>query len=126
LQQAQQSADLASGQRAGFEARLKKAEENLQLAQQRADFATSQRAALETRLSEAEEKAQLAEKIADLVAAQSHPEDDRSAKGEAAKKNGDSAIQPGSGRALPLDAGQNPGPGTSTQPLIQPVQSGNQ
>jgi chromosome segregation ATPase len=121
LRQAQQNADLGLSQRLALEARLKKAEENLQLAQQRADLATSARAALEAQLRDAEEKVQLAQKIAELVAAQAHPGDDGPAKGEAARKNRDSANQPRSGRALPLDAGQNPEPGTSTQP----VQPGN-
>jgi hypothetical protein len=125
IQQAQQNADLASGQRTVLETRLQKAEENLQLAQQQADLARTQRTALEAQLKEAEEKAQLAQKIADLVAAQARPEENGTAKGGAAKKSGNPANQPrsGSGRALPLDAGQNPAPGTSTQPLTQPVQS---
>jgi len=123
LQQAQQNADLASSQRAALEDRLKKAEESLQLTQQRADLATTQLTALETQLRAAEEKAQLAQKIADLVAAQAHPEQNGPAKGEDARKNGNSSNQSRSGRALPLDAGQNPGPGTSSQQLIQPVQS---
>jgi chromosome segregation ATPase len=123
LQQAQQNADLASSQRAALEDRLKKAEESLQLTQQRAELATTQLTALETQLRAAEEKAQLAQKIADLVAAQAHPEQNGPAKGEDARKNGNSSNQSRSGRALPLDAGQNPGPGTSSQQLIQPVQS---
>jgi hypothetical protein len=123
VQQAQQNADLASGQRAALEDRLKKAEESLQLTQQRADLATAQRTALEAQLRAAEEKAQLAQKIADLVAAQAHPEQNRPAKAEDTRKNGNSSNQSRSGRALPLDAGQNPGPGTSSQELIQPVQS---
>ncbi len=127
LQLAQQSAEAGSNQRADLEARLKKAEENLYAAQQTADLATAQRNALETQLREAEEKAALAQKIADLVAAQAHPEENGVAKGEAARKNGDSANQLRSGRALPLDTGRNPDPGTSTstQPLIQPLQSPN-
>jgi hypothetical protein len=125
IQQAQQNVTLASGQRTALETRLQKAEVNLQLAQQQADLARTQRTALEAQLKEAEEKAQLAQKIADLVAAQAHPEENGTAKGGAAKKSGNPANQPrsGSGRALPLDAGQNPAPGTSTQPLTQPVQS---
>ena len=122
LQQAQQTADLVSSQRADLEVRLKKAEENLQIAQQQADLAATQRTGLEAQLRESEEKAQLARKIADLVAAQAHPEENGPAKGEAEKKDGASANQVRSGRALPLDAGQSPEPGTSTQPLIQPVQ----
>ena len=86
-------------------------------------FAIAERGALETQLKEAEEKAQLAQKIADLVAAQAHPEENGPAKEEAAKNSERSANQMRSGRALPLDAGQNPEPGTSTQPLIQPVPS---
>jgi hypothetical protein len=125
LRQAQQSADLGSSERAALEARLKKAEENLLDARQRADLALSQRATLETQLREAEEKAQLAQKIADLVAAQAHPEDKEAVKGASPRTEGNSANQNRSGRALPLDAGQSPGPGTSTQPLIQPVQTGN-
>ena len=123
LQQAQQNADLASDQSAASETQLKQTQDKLQQAQQNADLALSQRAALETQLREAEQKAQLAQKIADLVAAQAHPEQNETAKESAARKNGRSLNQPGSGRALPLDAGRNPEPGTSTQPLIAPVQS---
>ncbi len=125
LRQAQQSADLGSSERAALEARLKKAEENLVDAQQRADLAVSQRVTLETQLREAQEKAQLAQKIADLVDAQAHPEDKEAAKGASPTTERNSTNQNRSGRALPLDAGQNPGPGTSTQPLSQPVHSGN-
>jgi hypothetical protein len=121
LRQAQQNADLGPSQRVALEARLKKVEDNLQLTQQRADLATSARAALEAQLRDAEEKVQLAQKIAELVAAQAHPADDGPAKGEAARKNRDTGNQPRSGRALPLDGGQNPEPGTS----IQPAQPGN-
>jgi hypothetical protein len=121
LRQAQQNADLGASQRVALEARLKRVEDNLQLTQQRADLATSARAALEAQLRDAEEKVQLAQKIAELVAAQAHPADDGPAKGEAARKNRDTGNQPRSGRALPLDGGQNPEPGTS----IQPAQPGN-
>jgi hypothetical protein len=123
LQQAQQNADLASNQRASLEGRLKKAEENLQLVQQQADAATAQRTELEAQLKEAQEKAVLAQKIADLVAAQARPEENGTPKSEAAAKNGNSANSPRSGRALPLDTGRNPDPGTSTQPLTHPVPS---
>jgi chromosome segregation ATPase len=122
LQKGQQKADLASSQRADLEARLQKAEENLQVTQQRADLATTQRTALETQLRQAEEKAQLAQKIADLVAAQAHPDEDGTSKAQGAKKNVDTANQPRSGRALPLDAGQIPEPGITTQPLLPPVE----
>jgi hypothetical protein len=125
LRRAQQNADLGSSERAGLEARLKKAEENLLEAQQQAGLAVSQRVTLEAQLRQTEEKAQLAQKIADLVAAQAHPEDKEPPKGPASTTEGNSANQNRSGRALPLDAGQSPRPGTSTQPLIQPVQSGN-
>jgi AAA ATPase domain len=123
LQQAQQNADLASDQSAALETQLKQAQDKLQQVQQNADLALSQRAALETQLREAEQKAQLAQKIADLVAAQAHPEQNGTSKEAAGRKNGRSPNQSGSGRALPLDAGQNPEPGNSTQPLIAPVQS---
>jgi AAA ATPase domain len=123
LQQAQQNADLASDQSAALGTQLKEAQDKLQQAQQNADLALSQRAALDTQLREAEQKAQLAQKIADLVAAQAHPEQNETSKESAARKNGRSSNQLGSGRALPLDAGRNPEPGTSTQPLIAPVQS---
>jgi conflict system STAND superfamily ATPase len=123
LQQAQQNADLASDQRAALETQLKQTQDKLQQIQQNADLAFSQRAALETQLREAEEKAQLAQKIADLVAAQAHPEQNGTSKEGVVRKNERSPNQPGSGRALPLDAGQNPEPGNSTQPLIAPVQS---
>jgi chromosome segregation ATPase len=123
LQQAQQNAELASDQSAALGTQLKEAQDKLQQAQQNADLALSQRAALDTQLREAEQKAQLAQKIADLVAAQAHPEQNETSKESAARKNGRSSNQLGSGRALPLDAGRNPEPGTSTQPLIAPVQS---
>jgi chromosome segregation ATPase len=123
LQHAQQNADQASNQNAALETQLKEAQDKLQQAQQNADLALSQRAALATQLREAEQKAQLAQKIADLVAAQAHPEQNEASKEGAVRKNGRSPNQPGSGRALPLDAGRNPEPGTSTQPLIAPVQS---
>jgi hypothetical protein len=125
IRQAQQSADLGSNERTALETRLKKTEENLLEAQQRADLAVSQRVALETQLKQTEEKAQLAQKIADLVAAQAHPEDKEPSKGAASTPEENSANQNRAGRALPLDAGQSPRPGTSTQPLIQPVQPGN-
>ena len=124
LQQAQQNADLALSQRAALESRLKKAEENLQGAKEQADLASAQRAALETQLREVEAKAQLAQKIADLVAAQAHPEENGKPKGESAVKHRDLENQPRSGRALPLDVGQNPDPGTSTESLTPPVQTG--
>jgi TolA-binding protein len=114
---------LASNQRASLEGRLKKAEENLELVQQQADAATAQRTELEAQLKEAQEKAVLAQKIADLVAAQARPEENGTPKSEAAAKNGNSANSPRSGRALPLDTGRNPDPGTSTQPLTHPVPS---
>jgi AAA ATPase domain len=123
LQRAQQNADLASDQRAALETQLKQTQDKLQQIQQNADLASSQRAALETQLREAEEKAQLAQKIADLVAAQAHPEQNGTSKEGVVRKNERSPNQTGSGRALPLDAGQNPEPGNSTQPLIAPVQS---
>jgi AAA ATPase domain len=123
LRRAQQNADLASDQSAALGTQLKQTQDKLQQIQQNADLALSQRAALETQLREAEEKAQLAQKIADLVAAQAHPEQNGTSKEGVVRKNERSPNQPGSGRALPLDAGQNPEPGNSTQPLIAPVQS---
>jgi AAA ATPase domain len=122
LQQVQKSADLALSQRASLESQLQKAVDDLQVAQQQADLAITQRAAIQTQLKEAEQKAQLAQKIADLVAVQAHPEQNATPDGEVASKNGRAPNQPRSGRALPLDAGQNPQPGTSTQPLIGPFQ----
>src|SRR6516225_7606766 len=119
LAQAQQSAEQASSQRAELQAQLKQAQDKLQQAQQNAELASSQRASLQAQLRKAEEKAQLAQKIADLVAGQS--DDGGSATPEAYRPKPDSApSQNRSGRALPLDAGQN-----STQPLIPPVQSVN-
>ena len=91
-------------------ARLRKAEESAQLAQQRADLAACQRSAIETQLKDAEEKAHLAQKITDLVAAQDGP-----TKREALKKCTDSVNELRSGRALPLDSGQNAEQGISTQ-----------
>src|SRR5215469_6475064 len=125
LQQAEQTAEIASTQRSTLAAQLKKAEEDVQLLQQRADLATTQRSAMEVQLKKAGEKAQLAQKIADLIAGQAGPEEVAPSKGEPARKNSESANQLRSGRALPLDAGQNLGLGTSTQPLTPPVQSAN-
>jgi hypothetical protein len=77
---------------------------------------------MEAQLRRIEEKAQVAQKVADLVAAMANPEEDGPPKGESAKRNIESPNQLRSGRALPLDAGQNSGPGISTQPLILPVE----
>jgi AAA ATPase domain len=123
-QLAQQSADLATTQRSAMEAQLKQSEEKAQLAQQSADLATTQRSAMEAQLKKAEEKARLAQKIADLVSAESQAGETGSSKGEPVKKSADlPANRPRSGRALPLDAGQNAQPALSTQPLLPPVQS---
>ena len=123
-QQAQQSADLATTQRSAMEAQLKQAEEKAQQAQQSVDLAATQRSAMEVQLKRAEEKARLAQKIADLVSAESQAVETGSSKGEPAKNSADlPANQLRSGRALPLDAGQNAEPVLSTQPLLPPVQS---
>gem|GEM_PF-3664126 len=123
-QQAQQSADLASAEHSAMEAQLKQAEEKAQQAQQSADLATTQRSAMEVQLKRAEEKARLAQKIADLVSAESQAVETGSSKGEPVKNNADlPANQLRSGRALPLDAGQNAEPVLSTQPLLPPGQS---
>jgi len=123
-QLAQQSADLATTQRSAMEAQLKQAEKKAQLAQQSADLATTQRSAMEVQLKRAEEKARLAQRIADLVSAESQAVETGSSKREPAKNNADlPANQLRSGRALPLDAGQNAEPLLSTQPLLPPVQS---
>jgi hypothetical protein len=108
-----------------LEGRLKTAEENLQLVQLQADAATAQRTGLEAQLKEAQEEAVLAQKIADLVAAQARPEENGTPKSEAVTKNGTSGNPPRSGRALPLDTGRNPAPGTSTQPLTRPIPTPN-
>jgi chromosome segregation ATPase len=125
LQQAEQRAEKASTERSALEGQLKKAEENAQLLQRRTELADTQRSAMEVQLKRAEEKAQLAQKIADLIAAQAHPDEPGPSKREPEKKNSESTNQLRSGRALPLDAGQNLGLGTSTQPLMAPVQSAN-
>jgi hypothetical protein len=123
-QLAQQSVDLATTQRSAMEAQLKQAEEKAQLAQQSADLATTQRSAMEVQLKRAEEKARLAQRIADLVSAESQAVETGSSKREPAKNSADlPANQLRSGRALPLDAGQNAEPLLSTQPLLPPVQS---
>jgi hypothetical protein len=97
-----------------LETQLKQAQDKLQQAQQNADSASNQRAALEVRLKRAEENLQRPDPAATLRNA------------AVVKKNEeDSANQPRSGRALPLDAGENPRPATLTQPLIQRVQSVN-
>jgi energy-coupling factor transporter ATP-binding protein EcfA2 len=122
LQQVQQDADLAITQRSALEAQLKKADENAKVAQQRADLAITQRGEMEAQLRRIEGKAQVAQKVADLVAAMANPEENGPPKGESSKRNIESPNQLRSGRALPLDAGQNSGPGISTQPLILPVE----
>jgi hypothetical protein len=126
VQQAQQNAELASSQRTDLQAQLKQAQDKLQQAQQNAELASSQSAELQAQLKKAEERAKLAQKIADLVAGQAHLEDGGGAKTDTSKRDtGSASGQIRSGRALPLDAGQNSTPGTSTQPLIPPVQSAN-
>jgi hypothetical protein len=126
LQQAQQNAELATSQRSDLQTQLKQAQDKLLQAQHDAELAFSVRADLLAQLKKAEEKAQLAQKIVDLVSGQPHSEDSGNAKSETSKRNTDSTPnQSRSGRALPLDAGQNPGPYNSTQPLIPSVQSAN-
>jgi hypothetical protein len=123
-QLAQQSADLAVTQRSAMEDELKQAQAKARLAQQSADLASTERSAMEVQLKRAEEKARLAQKIADLASAESQAVEAGSSKGEPVKNSADlPANQLRSGRALPLDAGQNAEPVLSTQPLLPPVQS---
>ena len=95
------------------------------MAQQRADLAASQLSTVETQLKDAEGKAHLAQKIADLVAVHQPPVEDGPTKREALKKGSDSANELRSGRALPLDSGQNAEQGISTQGFTPAVQSAN-
>ncbi len=69
-QQAQQIADLATGQRSAMEIELKMAEQRTQLAQQNADLATTQRSATDDELKKAEERVQQAQQIANLAITQ--------------------------------------------------------
>ena len=126
LQQVQQNAALASSQRSDLQTQLKQAQDKLQQDRRETELASSERAELLAQLKKAEERAQLAQKIVDLVSGQPHSEDNGNAKSETPKRNVDSAPnQSRSGRALPLDAGQNSGSYRSTQPLIPSVQSAN-
>src|SRR5271166_2434804 len=141
-QLAQKMADLAGSQRSALETELKNAEDRAQLAEKMADLAASQRSALETELKKAEElaasqrsaletelknaedRAQLAEKIADLVAGQFHAEESRLPNGEPPQKSANlSANQPKSGQTQPPDAGPEPEPVPSTQPVDSSAQS---
>jgi hypothetical protein len=107
-----------------MEDELKQAQAKARLAQQSADLASTARSAMEVQLKRAEEKARLAQKIADLASAESQAVETGSSKGEPVKNSADlPANQLRSGRALPLDAGQNAEPVLSAQPLLPPVQS---
>src|SRR5271166_420166 len=123
-QLAQKIADLAGSQRSALETELKNAEDRAQLAEKNADLATSQRTGLEAELKKAQEKAQLAQKIADLVAGQFHAEESRLPNGEPPQKSANlSANQPKSGQTQPPDAGPEPEPVPSTQPVDSSAQS---
>jgi hypothetical protein len=116
--------ELAASQRSALETELKNAEDRAQLAEKNADLATSQRTGLEAELKKAQEKAQLAQKIADLVAGQFHAEESRLPNGEPQQKGANlSANQPKSGQTQPADAGPEPEPVPSTQPIDSSVQS---
>jgi hypothetical protein len=116
--------ELAASQRSALETELKNAEDRAQLAEKNADLATSQRTGLEAELKKAQEKAQLAQKIADLVAGQFHAEESRLPNGEPQQKGANlSANQPKSGQTQPPDAGPEPEPVPSTQPIDSSVQS---
>jgi energy-coupling factor transporter ATP-binding protein EcfA2 len=125
LRLVQQGADLAVTQRSALEVQLKKANENAQVAQQHAELAITQRGEMEARLKRIQEKAQLAQQIADLVTAKANPGENGPPKGESARRNIEPPDRLRSGRALPLDAGQNSGPGIATEPLILPIGPGN-
>jgi hypothetical protein len=123
-QLAEKMADLAASQRSALETELKNAEDRAQLAEKNADLATSQRTGLEAELKKAQEKVQLAQKIADLVAGQFHAEESRLPNGEPPQKSANlSANQPKSGQTQPPDAGPEPEPVPSTQPVDSSVQS---
>jgi hypothetical protein len=123
-QLAQKMADLAGSQRSALETELKNAEDRAQLAEKNADLAISQRTGLEAELKKAQEKVQLAQKIADLVAGQFHAEESRLPNGEPPQKSANlSANQPKSGQTQPPDAGPEPEPVPSTQPVDSSVQS---
>jgi hypothetical protein len=66
----QQSADVASSQRAALEAQLREAQEKAQQAQQKADAATGQQRTIETRLKEAQQKVQQIQQNADVAIGQ--------------------------------------------------------
>src|SRR5260370_1011625 len=92
--------------------------------QKNADFTGSQRTALETELKKAQEKVQLAKKIADLVAGKFNAEESRLPNGEPPQKSANlGANQPKSGQTHPPDAGPEPEPVPSTQPVDSAVQS---
>ena len=126
LQLAQQNANEAGIQASALEARLTSAEEDARVAKQQAEQATSKRAALEGRLKDLEEKAQLAQKIADLVAAQARSTATGDSPADPQSRSTEPAAPGRSGRALPLDAAQNPGAKSLTQPLSRPTQPPDQ
>lgn len=115
-QQAQKNAEIAVSQLEGLQARLKDSEAKAQKAKEDAtELATPQGGAMEAQLRELVEKAELAQKIADLVSAQLHPKSEEPSKKEPPKTGTDSTNQVRSGRALPLDPGENADQRTSTQ-----------
>ncbi len=124
LESAVQNASQAIARTSALEAQLAKSEANARTARQQADEVTSGRDLLEAKLKEAENKAELAQKIADLVAAQVHPTSNGTTTAD--PQNKEPAATGRSGISLPLDAGQNPGAKTSTQPLSSPAEPPNQ
>jgi protein involved in polysaccharide export with SLBB domain len=116
LQQALHDADAASKQRATLETELKQTREKLEEALNRANLESEERTALEARLTRAPGNVQ----VTDLSISKSQ----RMA--SISNSSGDSGDQPGSGRTLPLDAGQNEGRAVAPQQTVQPGQPVNQ
>jgi hypothetical protein len=115
-QQAQKSAEQAASELNILRAQLKDSEAKAQKAQEGgAELTTTQPGAAEPQSRKLAEKAELAQKIADLVSVQLHPKPDEPSKKEPSKIGTDSANQVRSGRALLLDLGENPDPGSSIQ-----------
>jgi hypothetical protein len=124
LEKAQENASQASTQASALQSQLQKAEADAQTARQQRELAAQRLAATEAQLKDAENKAQLGQKIADLVAAQARATGNGDAAEDSKKQSQGSTEEARSGRALPLDSGQNRGSESQLSP--SPAQAPSQ
>ena len=124
LQKAEESASQATAQASALQSQLQKAEADAQIAREQTELSAQRLAAAEAQLKDAEKKAQLGQKIADLVAAQARAAGSGDTAEDSKKQSQGSTEEARSGRALPLDSGQNSGSETQLSP--SPGQSPNQ